>query len=64
LNLCLDPALNLALGDPVQHGGIRRRRFRPEITVFRRKITEILGNRLHRAKGIVKPLKGAGEGPV
>ncbi len=58
LNLRLDPALNFALGNPVQHRCIRRRGLRAEIAVFRCQIPEVFGNRLHRVEGIVKTLEG------
>ena len=64
LNLCLDPAVNFALGNLVQHRGIGNRRFGPEIAVPCGQIAEILGNRPHRVERVVKPLQSAGKGSV
>ena len=59
-----DPALNFALGNPVQHFRVGRRGFRAEVSVICRQITEIFRNRLHRVERVVKPLQGTGECPV
>ena len=64
LNLGFDAALNLALGDAVQHGGIRGGRLGAEIAVFGSQIAEVFCDRLHRREGLVKPLQRAGERPV
>ncbi len=64
LNLGLDPALDLALGNLVQHLGIGSRRFGAEIAILGREIPEILGNRFHRVERFVKPFERAREGAV
>ena len=64
LNARLDPALDLLLGDPAQHLGIRGRRLGAEVSVIRRKIPEVLRDRLHRRERIVEPFQRTGEGPV
>ena len=58
------PALDLALGNPVQHLGIRRRRFGPEVPVFGRKVPKILGNSPHRPERVVEAFKRTGKCPV
>ena len=57
-------ARDLTLGQTVQHGGVRRRRFGPEVAVLRGKVPEILGNRLHGIERVVEPFQRAAEGPV
>ena len=64
LNLGFHPALNLALGNAVQHGGIGGRRFGPEIAVSSGQIAEIFRNRFHRVERVVKPLQCAREGAI
>ena len=64
LNLGFDPAMDLALGDAVQHRGIGCGRFGPEIAVFGGQIAEILRNRPHGVEWIVKPFQRAGKGSV
>ena len=55
----LDPARDLALGDTGQHLGVRRGRRCAKVAVFAGKVAEILGDRLHRAEGVVEPFQGA-----
>jgi hypothetical protein len=64
LNLGFNPALNLAVGNAVQHGGIGGRWFCPEIAVAGGQIAEILRNGLHRVERVVKPLQSAREGAI
>ena len=64
LNVCLDPTVDLAFGDPVQHRGIRRWRLGTEIAVFGGKIPKVFCNGAHRVEGIVKSLQSAREGAV
>ena len=64
LNLRLDPALDLALGDAVQHVGIGGGRFGAEVAIIGRKVAEVFGNCLHRREWLVEPLQRAGEGSV
>ncbi len=59
LDLGLDPALDFALGDTVQHLGVRGRRFGAKIAILGRQITKILGNRLHGGERLVEPFQGA-----
>ena len=51
----LDPAGNLALGDPGQHLGVRRRWLGPEVPIIGGEVAEVFRNRLHRGKGVSKP---------
>ena len=60
----LDPAVDLALGDAVQHLGVRGGRFCAEVTVFGGQIAEILGDGLHGRERLVEPLERAGEGSI
>ena len=60
----LDPAGDLALGDPRQHLGVRRRRLRPEVAVVRGQVAEVFRDGLHRAEAVLEPLERAREGPV
>ena len=64
LDFGFDPALNLALGDLVQHRRIGDRRFRAKVAVPGGQIPEIFSNRLHRVEGIVKTFQSAGKGSV
>ncbi len=59
-----DTAIDLALGDPVQHLCVGGRRFCAKVAVIGRKIAEILSNPAHRRERIVKPLQRAREGAV
>ena len=64
LNLGHDAALNLALGNGMQHVGIGRWRLGAKIAVSCGQIAEILRNRRHRVKGLFKAFQGAGEGSI
>ena len=54
----VDTGLDRLLGDPVQHLGIRGRRFRPEEAVTRCEVSEILRDGLHGLERIVEPFEG------
>jgi hypothetical protein len=60
----LDPPLNLAFGDAVEHLGVGRRRFGSEVAVVGSEVAEILRDRLHGRERVVEPFQGAGEGAI
>ena len=63
-DLGLDPALNFALGDPVQHGRIGGGGLGPEVAVLGGEIAEVFCDRLHRIEGIIEAFQRATEGSV
>ena len=60
----LDPAFDLALGNPGQHLCIRHGRLCAKVTVVGGKIAEILRDGLHHGEGVVKPFQRTGKRPV
>ena len=64
LYLGIDAAVDLPLGNPVEHGGIGRRRFGPEIAVIRCEVAKVFCNGLHRAERLVKAFQRTREGSV
>ena len=60
----LDPALDLALGDPVKHCGVRRGGLGPEVSVLGGQVAEVFRNRPHGVERVVEPLQRAAEGAV
>ena len=57
----LDALAHLALGDAVQHLGIRGGRLGSEVTILGGEVAEILRDFPHGREGIVEPLQRAGE---
>ena len=60
----LNPALDLALGDPVQHCSIGLRWLGAEIAVLCGEVAEIFRDGPHRGEWLVEPFKRTAEGPI